>query len=232
VSEVLAILSYSPTDTSIPSKITTTTIAAKVSSLFDKVVGALPGVNSLVGTASNVDPYTLIPVPATSLPKPDYTILLNIAFNENANKVNLAYINGSSYNNPNANDPNAPDALQLASTQPSLPTNINSIHTQIGKVYQVILNNEDNNEHPVHFHGHLSYILAHGAVNEGTFTDPSKLNYVNPVGRDTMSVNGKSYLVIQFTANNPGAWIMHCHIDWHLEAGFAIIFLEGLAPSI
>lgn len=26
--------------------------------------------------------------------------------------------------------------------------------------------------------------------------------------------------------NNPGPWFLHCHIDWHLEAGFGIVFAE------
>ena len=24
--------------------------------------------------------------------------------------------------------------------------------------------------------------------------------------------------------NNPGPWFLHCHIDVHLEAGFAVVF--------
>lgn len=28
--------------------------------------------------------------------------------------------------------------------------------------------------------------------------------------------------------DNPGPWFLHCHIDWHLEAGFAVVFAEGI----
>ncbi len=24
--------------------------------------------------------------------------------------------------------------------------------------------------------------------------------------------------------NNPGPWFLHCHIDFHLEVGFAVVF--------
>ncbi|KAI9630985.1 hypothetical protein KEM48_013405 [Puccinia striiformis f. sp. tritici PST-130] len=34
-------------------------------------------------------------------------------------------------------------------------------------------------------------------------------------------VPGGSYLVMRIKADNPGVWIIHCHIDWHLAAGFA-----------
>ena len=27
--------------------------------------------------------------------------------------------------------------------------------------------------------------------------------------------------------DNPGPWFLHCHIDFHLEAGFAVVFAEG-----
>jgi iron transport multicopper oxidase len=33
-------------------------------------------------------------------------------------------------------------------------------------------------------------------------------------------------------ADNPGAWFLHCHIDWHLEAGLAIAFAEAPEDNI
>ena len=34
------------------------------------------------------------------------------------------------------------------------------------------------------------------------------------------------YLAIAFKTDNPGAWLMHCHIGWHTSEGFALQFLE------
>ena len=34
------------------------------------------------------------------------------------------------------------------------------------------------------------------------------------------------YVVIGFPADNPGAWLCHCHIGWHTEEGFALQFIE------
>ncbi|KAJ7117071.1 hypothetical protein C8R44DRAFT_879586 [Mycena epipterygia] len=28
-------------------------------------------------------------------------------------------------------------------------------------------------------------------------------------------------------ADTPGPWFLHCHIDWHLEAGLAVVFAES-----
>lgn len=34
------------------------------------------------------------------------------------------------------------------------------------------------------------------------------------------------YLVLAFEIDNPGAWLMHCHIGWHTSEGFALQFVE------
>lgn len=35
------------------------------------------------------------------------------------------------------------------------------------------------------------------------------------------------YSVIGFQSDNPGAWLMHCHIVWHVEGGMALQFVEA-----
>ncbi|KAI8611842.1 Cupredoxin [Chytriomyces sp. MP71] len=37
------------------------------------------------------------------------------------------------------------------------------------------------------------------------------------------------YVMIRFVADNPGVWLFHCHIGWHLSAGLAVAFVEGAA---
>ncbi|KAK9823622.1 hypothetical protein WJX72_004296 [[Myrmecia] bisecta] len=222
----LAILAYSATDTSIP-----TTVPTASSPLFPRADPSKP--TTTVPDPANVDPYDLQPSPAVSLPHPNQIITIDISFANDATGVNRANINGHTFSLPTMDDPTAAPLAQLALAGQTSPANSmpNIFTIQSGQVYQVILNNYDNNEHPIHFHGHVSYVLARGDVNEGvpySVTKPNgPLNYNNPIGRDTMSINGNSSMVIQFTANNPGAWIMHCHIDWHIEAGFALVFMEG-----
>lgn len=42
-----------------------------------------------------------------------------------------------------------------------------------------------------------------------------------------MKVYGLGYLVYRFVADNPGVWAFHCHIDWHLGAGFFATMVEA-----
>ena len=37
---------------------------------------------------------------------------------------------------------------------------------------------------------------------------------------------GNGYLVMAWETDNPGAWLMHCHIGWHTTEGFALQFVE------
>jgi iron transport multicopper oxidase len=35
-------------------------------------------------------------------------------------------------------------------------------------------------------------------------------------------------VTIRFFTDNSGPWFLHCHIDWHLEAGFAVVMAEDI----
>ncbi|KAH1327804.1 hypothetical protein KXV70_009033 [Aspergillus fumigatus] len=77
--------------------------------------------------------------------------------------------------------------------------------------------------HPMHLHGHDFAILAQG---RGEF-DPSivpKLD--NPPRRDVVNVDTGSYVWIAFQVNNPGAWLLHCHIAFHVSSGLSLQFIE------
>ncbi|KAF1831408.1 laccase-1 precursor [Decorospora gaudefroyi] len=77
--------------------------------------------------------------------------------------------------------------------------------------------------HPIHLHGHDFYVIAQGA---GTYDDNVALKLDNPPRRDTAMLPASGYLVLAFETNNPGAWLMHCHIGWHTSEGFAMQFIE------
>ncbi|OCH90801.1 phenoloxidase [Obba rivulosa] len=75
--------------------------------------------------------------------------------------------------------------------------------------------------HPFHLHGHTFSVIR--SAGSDTY------NYENPVKRDTVSIGGPGdNVTIRFETDNPGPWFLHCHIDYHLEAGFAIVFAEGV----
>lgn len=56
---------------------------------------------------------------------------------------------------------------------------------------------------------------------------PIARGQLNPMRRDTFDVPAGGSLTLRIVADNPGAWIMHCHIEWHLEAGLAIQLIEA-----
>ncbi|KAG5735391.1 Laccase-4 [Termitomyces sp. T112] len=77
----------------------------------------------------------------------------------------------------------------------------------------------DGGPHPWHLHGHSFWV-----VRSGNSTD---YNFVNPVRRDTVDTgfdDGRT--TIRFVTDNAGPWFLHCHIDWHLEIGLAVVFAE------
>ncbi|KAM1069679.1 hypothetical protein EV1_001474 [Malus domestica] len=79
--------------------------------------------------------------------------------------------------------------------------------------------------HPIHLHGYDFYILAEGFGNFNAQTDTKKFNLIDPPLRNTVAVPANGWAVIRFVADNPGAWIMHCHLDVHINWGLAMVFL-------
>ncbi|GAY40522.1 hypothetical protein CUMW_052540 [Citrus unshiu] len=79
--------------------------------------------------------------------------------------------------------------------------------------------------HPIHIHGYDFYIIAEGFGNFNPKTDTSKFNLVDPPLRNTVGVPVGGWAVIRFVADNPGVWLMHCHLDVHITWGLAMAFL-------
>lgn len=48
-----------------------------------------------------------------------------------------------------------------------------------------------------------------------------------PPRKDTIIVPDGGYAVIRFKANNPGIWIIHCHIEIHSLQGMALLLNES-----
>ncbi|KAF9269713.1 laccase [Marasmius fiardii PR-910] len=72
--------------------------------------------------------------------------------------------------------------------------------------------------HPMHLHGHHFDVIKN-------FGDPT-YNFVNPVRRDTVSVGLNDTTSIRFVTDNAGPWFLHCHIDFHLVSGLAVVMAE------
>ncbi|EMD61339.1 hypothetical protein GGP41_003968 [Bipolaris sorokiniana] len=81
--------------------------------------------------------------------------------------------------------------------------------------------------HPIHLHGHDYYIVGRGT---GTWDgSTANLNFENPTRRDTAVLPAGGYMLMAFPADNPGMWIMHCHIAWHASQGLSMQFMERMS---
>ncbi|KAJ7080204.1 laccase-4 [Mycena belliarum] len=74
--------------------------------------------------------------------------------------------------------------------------------------------------HPFHLHGHNFFVIK--SAGNDTF------NFDNPIIRDTVNTGSATTdnTTIRFVTDNAGPWILHCHIDFHLNTGLAIVFAE------
>ncbi|KAJ9627644.1 laccase, multicopper oxidase, benzenediol:oxygen oxidorectuctase [Taxawa tesnikishii (nom. ined.)] len=91
-------------------------------------------------------------------------------------------------------------------------------------IIQTVQGDPVNLPHPIHLHGHDFYVLGQGAgVWDGVVDN---LKFSNPPRRDTAHLPRGGWLIIGFPADNPGAWLLHCHIPWHVGQGLSFQFLE------
>uniref|UniRef100_A0A0E0L3D8 Laccase n=1 Tax=Oryza punctata TaxID=4537 RepID=A0A0E0L3D8_ORYPU len=84
--------------------------------------------------------------------------------------------------------------------------------------------------HPLHLHGYDFYVVGTGFGNYDAGNDTAKYNLVDPVQRNTISVPTAGWVAIRFVADNPGVWIMHCHLDVHLSWGLSMAWLVNDGP--
>ncbi|EGD89375.2 hypothetical protein H113_03006 [Trichophyton rubrum MR1459] len=78
--------------------------------------------------------------------------------------------------------------------------------------------------HPIHLHGH-DFVLLQQSMEPW---DSTKVNLKldNPPRRDVTLLPAGGFIVIAFKPDNPGSWLLHCHIAWHASAGLALQVLE------
>lgn len=83
---------------------------------------------------------------------------------------------------------------------------------QLGRSYVLTLRNDTAWWHPMHLHGHSFRVLSRTG---------------RPVGHwqwaDTVLVPPKEAIDIAFVADNPGNWMLHCHVTDHQVSGMMAI---------
>ncbi|KAK8012590.1 hypothetical protein PG991_009965 [Apiospora marii] len=80
--------------------------------------------------------------------------------------------------------------------------------------------------HPMHLHGSDFVVLGQGNTTWNETTSPEQwFRYDNPPRRDTALLPAGGFLAMAFRPDNPGAWLLHCHIAWHASSGLALQLL-------
>jgi FtsP/CotA-like multicopper oxidase with cupredoxin domain len=81
-----------------------------------------------------------------------------------------------------------------------------------GKRYRLQMMNRSSDDHPIHLHRHTF---------EVTNIDGKTLSGLN---KDVVMVPANATAEIDFTANNPGPTLFHCHNQTHMDFGFMALF--------
>lgn len=149
------------------------------------------------------------------------------------NTGNSHCVNGSPYVNPKV------PTLYTAATVGEFNTNetvYGAVHPFIissGDVVDIVVNNHDPGIHPFHLHGHHFQVLDRPHTGAGDWPGAERASgryNPKPPMRDTVSVFPRSFAVLRFHANNPGVYLFHCHIEWHVEMGLTATIIE--APEV
>ncbi|KAF9554181.1 laccase 4 [Agrocybe pediades] len=161
--------------------------------------------------------FLSLPCPGQPVPGgADININLDLGFNTDDGRFT---INGKTFR-----EPSIPVLLQILSGAKApwelLPSG-DIIKLERGKVVEVTIPaGVLGGPHPFHLHGHTFSVVR--SAGESTY----QFDY--PVRRDVVSIGGQGdNVTIRFDTINPGPWILHCHIDFHLHEGLAIVFAEA-----
>ncbi|EEH49915.2 uncharacterized protein PADG_05994 [Paracoccidioides brasiliensis Pb18] len=205
----------------------------------------LPAKNHIDLTQVSSTPALLSGLP----PEADqtYVVYTKISKMSKNHNVPLGYFNHTSWRPQStprypliALDPHDWDKNQLAISTGSKPVWVD-----------LVINNLDEGAHPFHLHGHDFFVLTLHAATQGWGSynpfdphprhqqfRPSSKDLEKAVLRDTVQIPQRGHAVLRFRADNPGVWLLHCHILWHLAAGMAMVidvmngFNVGEKPGI
>ncbi|CAH0515244.1 unnamed protein product [Peronospora belbahrii] len=138
--------------------------------------------------------------------------------------------------------PDSPPLFTIAegADTEDLPTTANAIKLKHNDHVEVVVVNETPDQHPFHLHVHSPWIVGSGyasrdAIIAGNLTT---LRLNGPMQHDVFTVpecrtdasgacTDLGFVVFRINADNPGVWLMHCHIDWHFVLGLSMLFVEA-----
>ncbi|WAR12214.1 LAC2-like protein [Mya arenaria] len=116
---------------------------------------------------------------------------------------------------------------------------VHRLKVAVGDVVELVLISDGKygmGNHPMHMHGYSFYVLGMERLNDTVdrslieeLDSRGKLNrnLLYPVQKDTVVVPDGGYTIIRFKADNPGFWLFHCHVDFHMQLGLAMVIQVG-----
>jgi FtsP/CotA-like multicopper oxidase with cupredoxin domain len=162
------------------------------------------------------EPLTsLVPTAQVNAYKDDTIFTKNVSFATTADHLFKWYLSGSTFYS-RYEDPTLVRVV-ADNEAPTYSGNLILDVPNMGEWVYIVVQSAVPLNHPIHLHGHDFLILGSG---KGTYTD-QPLNLVNPPRRDTANMPAAGWLVLAFETDNPGTWLMHCHI------GKFLVFTHG-----
>ncbi|KAK1589870.1 multicopper oxidase [Colletotrichum navitas] len=118
---------------------------------------------------------------------------------------------------------------------PTIVSNKNG--TWVDMVFQVV--NSPQPPHPIHKHGNKMFLLGSGtgnftwnSIEEAVAANSTGWNLIDPPRRDTFAtpnaIDNPTWMAVRYLVNNPGAWLLHCHIQSHIQGGMSAIIQDGI----
>ena len=94
-----------------------------------------------------------------------------------------------------------------------------------GRRYRLQFINKSVDDHPLHLHRHSFELCRLGAPLDAR--SPLRAKIVRGILKDVVLVAAQTRTEVEFTANNPGATLFHCHQQNHMDLGFMMLFNYG-----
>ncbi|KAI4198922.1 MAG: hypothetical protein LQ350_004987 [Teloschistes chrysophthalmus] len=194
--------------------------------VYDKAA-PLP-IPTLIDAFDPFDDFTLIPYDRLPLLQDvSRTIQLDMKMENLGNGANYAFFNNRTYTRPKV--PTLYSALttgEMATDVGVYGSNTNAFVLGQGEVVEIVLNSLDPGKHPFHLHGHEFQAVVRSEEEAGVYVNNETMPEF-PMRRDTFMVRPNGNIVLRFRADNPGIWLFHCHIEWHVSSGLMATMIEA-----
>jgi len=176
------------------------------------------------------DDFQLVPYDNKAAHGPvDKQWILNFDYCTDANGYPRACFNQTTFISQKVPTLYSVGSLGVNNTEVSAYGQVGAFSIGYNEVLEIIINNHDDAIHPFHLHGHQFQIIERPTSNSGNWAGTGAVPAA-PIRRDTVAVYPNSYAVLRIISNNPGVFLFHCHVEWHVEMGLTATLIE--APEL